>query len=184
MHPFHNPKGDSMHARVRVRVLAGGLLGGLCLTACGGAATEVAEVAPAETVITTAMGAPGTFLTDGEGRTLYLFTSDTPDVSTCVDGCLASWPALLTGAEPVPGSGVDATLLGTAPREDGSLQVTYAGWPLYLFAGDAAPGDLEGQGVNDAWFVVSPAGEMLTLEPDVDSDTSSGGYGYGSDDGY
>ncbi len=52
-------------------------------------------------------------------------------------------------------------LLGTLVRSDGSVQVTYGGWPLYFFAGDEAPGDINGQGVNDVWFVVAPDGTMI-----------------------
>jgi predicted lipoprotein with Yx(FWY)xxD motif len=64
----------------------------------------------------------------------------------------------------VVGAGVDGTLWGTITRDDGSLQVTYNGWPLYLFAGDAAPGDTNGQGIDEfggLWFLVSPAGEAI-----------------------
>jgi len=92
----------------------------------------------------------------------------------------------------VAGDGVDAALLGTTTREDGAVQVTYGGWPLYFFAGDAAAGDVTGQGVNDVWFVVAPDGAMVggtaSDGPDTSPDTSMGsGYGYGSGaetDGY
>lgn len=66
---------------------------------------------------------------------------------------------------PMPSrEGVDATLLGTITRDDGTLQVTYNGWPLYLFAGDTAAGDTNGQGLDEfggLWFLVSPAGEAI-----------------------
>jgi len=175
-----------MRTRTRARMLAVSLAAGLLLAACaedgsGSAAEDAAEVAgtpAAGTVVNTRMGAPGTFLTDARGMTLYLFTDDTPGVSNCTGGCLTAWPALLTDGEPVAGAGVDDALLGTTTREDGSVQVTYSGWPLYLFAGDAGPGDLEGQGVNDVWFVISPTGEKLTMGPDVDGSTDPDGYGY------
>jgi predicted lipoprotein with Yx(FWY)xxD motif len=57
---------------------------------------------------------------------------------------------------------VDASLLGTVERPDGSIQATYNGWPLYYFAGDPGAGDVNGQGVNDIWWVVSPAGEAIS----------------------
>ena len=57
--------------------------------------------------------------------------------------------------------GVDEALLGTASRTDGSSQVTYNGWPLYYFAADSAPGDINGQGVNDVWWVVDPSGDAI-----------------------
>jgi hypothetical protein len=46
-------------------------------------------------------------------------------------------------------------------RSDGSSQVTYGGWPLYYYSGDAAPGDVNGQGVNGVWYVVSPDGDEI-----------------------
>jgi predicted lipoprotein with Yx(FWY)xxD motif len=64
----------------------------------------------------------------------------------------------------VAGEGVDATLLGTITRDDGSLQVTYNGWPLYLYKTDVMAGDYYGQGLDDfggLWFLVSPAGEAI-----------------------
>ena len=130
----------------------------------------------------------GPILTDGSGMTLYLFTADSPGVSTCVDGCLATWPPLLTDGEPVAQRGADASLLGTLTRDDGSVQVTYAGWPLYFFSADMAPGDATGQGVNDVWFVVAPDGgavEGSAVEDDVadeddtsDDPASDGASGY------
>ena len=63
--------------------------------------------------------------------------------------------------EAMAGAGVDATLLGTITRDDGSTQVTYNGWPLYYFHEDAAPGDTNGQGVGGVWFLVSPEGEAI-----------------------
>lgn len=101
----------------------------------------------------------GEMLVDGDGNSLYLFIPDAQGDSTCYDDCEANWPPLTEGAE--AGSGVDAGLIGSSTRTDGSDQVTYNGWPLYYFAGDAAPGDTNGQGLNDVWFVVSPAGEPI-----------------------
>lgn len=105
----------------------------------------------------------GPILVDGQGRSLYLFTNDTQNsgASTCADDCLAEWPALTTDGDPAAGEGVDASLLGTITRDDGSIQVTYNGWPLYYFADDTAAGDTNGQGLGDVWFLVTPAGEAV-----------------------
>jgi predicted lipoprotein with Yx(FWY)xxD motif len=105
----------------------------------------------------------GTILVDSKGNTLYVFLNDTGDTSTCTGDCAASWPALVAKGEVKAGGGgdVDASILGTTQRDDGSMQVTYNGHPLYHFAGDQAPGDTNGQGVGDVWFVVSPAGEPI-----------------------
>jgi predicted lipoprotein with Yx(FWY)xxD motif len=105
----------------------------------------------------------GSILVDGEGMSLYLFTNDTQNsgTSTCTGECLVEWPALTTEGDPVAGEGVDATLLGTITRDDGSTQVTYNGWPLYYFHEDAAAGDTNGQGLGGVWFLVSPEGEAI-----------------------
>lgn len=162
------------------RMLAVSLAAGLVLAACAeDTAEDTTDSATAEgATVETATGEPGTFLTDADGLTLYLFTNDTPGMSNCSGDCLTAWPALLTGGDPVAGSGVDASLLGTTTRDDGSVQVTYSGWPLYFFAGDAAPGDLEGQGVNDVWFAISPEGQQLVVAPGADGMDTSSGYTY------
>jgi len=106
----------------------------------------------------------GEIVVDAEGRTLYLFDPDEGGKSTCYDDCEASWPPLLVDGSP-SGDGVDASLLGTTERKDGSTQVTLDGWPLYYFAGDAAPGDTNGQGVGEVWHVVAPDGTAITDAP-------------------
>jgi predicted lipoprotein with Yx(FWY)xxD motif len=104
----------------------------------------------------------GSFLADDKGMTLYLFTKDTPNTSNCYDKCATAWPPLLTTGSPVAGTGIDASKLGTTKRKDGSIQVSYAGWPLYYYANDAKAGDTTGQNVGSVWFVISPAGEQVT----------------------
>jgi predicted lipoprotein with Yx(FWY)xxD motif len=103
----------------------------------------------------------GDILVDGEGRTLYMFGNDSGGDSSCYDACAQTWPALTTEGDASAGDGADASLLGTTERTDGSTQVTYNEHPLYRFASDQAPGDTNGQGVGDVWFVVSPAGEPI-----------------------
>lgn len=120
------------------------------------APTAAADV----TVEATAVGDAGTILVDAEsGLTLYLFTMDVKDSgeSACTGGCLEAWPALTVeaGETPTGGPGVDAAKLGTITREDnGELQVTYDGLPLYFFKNDAEPGDLNG--VYENWETVAP----------------------------
>jgi predicted lipoprotein with Yx(FWY)xxD motif len=103
----------------------------------------------------------GSILVDADGMTLYLFEADTDGTSTCYDDCAETWPPLVADA-PTAGDGLDAALLDTTERDDGELQVTYAGHPLYYFAPDQAPGDTDGQGLNDVWYVVDAAGEAVT----------------------
>ncbi len=103
----------------------------------------------------------GDILVDADGNTLYLFQPDNAGPSVCTDACADAWPPL-TGGEATAGDGIDAALLGTAQRPDGSVQATYNGWPLYYYFDDQGPGDTNGQGVNDVWWVVSPTGEAIT----------------------
>lgn len=139
------------------------------------APTEVVEeLEPAAATIALAeVGELGQVLVDGEGFTLYIFLNDEPGTSNCSGGCAGTWPPLLVEGEVVAGDGLDAGLIGTTTRDDGSTQVMYNGWPLYKYAGDSSPGDANGQGVGDVWFVASPAGEAMgaaLAEEDRDSD--------------
>ena len=156
-----------------------GLFGLLGLAACGDddddsttdtSAADTTE--PADTTTSTEAAAEGastvatadtdlgTILVDGDGMTLYMFMPDAQGTSTCVDSCAATWPALPGPA--TAGDGADEALLGTADRpDDGSAQVTYNDWPLYHFASDAAPGDTNGQGIGEIWFVVDASGNAV-----------------------
>jgi predicted lipoprotein with Yx(FWY)xxD motif len=100
----------------------------------------------------------GTFLVDGKGMTLYLFTKDTPGKSNCSGDCLVKWPPLVaTDVKQVKvGTGVDASKLGLADIADGKKIVTYNGMPLYYWVKDVKPGDTTGQNVGNVWFVVAP----------------------------
>ena len=100
----------------------------------------------------------GSFLVDSKGMTLYLFTKDTPNTSNCYGSCASYWPPLLTSGAPVAGTGVTASMLGTTKRTDGTVQVTYNGWPLYYYVSDKAVGDTTGENVQNVWFVITPAG--------------------------
>lgn len=94
-------------------------------------------------------------LTDGDGKVLYFFAPDVKGDSKCEGGCIASWPVFNADQIKV-GAGLQATDFGKITRSDGGTQVTYKGWPLYYFAGDKQAGDINGDGVNNVWFVASP----------------------------
>ena len=114
-----------------------------------------------EPSIAVASSSLGDIVVDGQGRTLYLFMRDTGGTSSCTGGCATTWPPHVVTGTPQAGEGVNASLLATTSRDDGSTQVTYNGHPLYRFANDTAPGDTKGQGIGGNWFVVSPAGEAI-----------------------
>ena len=107
----------------------------------------------------------GTFLVDANGRTLYLWDADHGSTSTCNGACAQAWPPLTTTTGTPKASGaVKASLLGTTKRTDGTNEVTYAGHPLYYFAGDTQPGQTTGQGSNGfgaPWWVVAPSGKAI-----------------------
>lgn len=128
------------------------------------------------TVQVTETEAYGEILTGPDGETLYLFESDEQGagVSTCQDGCADSWPPLTAEGDPTAGEGV-GTALDAFEREDGDTQVTANGWPLYYYSNDEAPGDIEGQGVNDVWFVLDATG--TPVREASDDSGSDGGRG-------
>ncbi len=103
----------------------------------------------------------GKIVVDDAGRTLYAFTKDTTDTTTCYDKCEQAWPPLLQTDTPKLGDGLDAKLLGTTTRKDGTIQVTYNGWPLYYYFKDHAAGDTTGQGVGNVWYVVEADGNLM-----------------------
>ena len=123
------------------------------------AETAAPSTSAAVTVEAEAVGDAGTILVAGSnGMTVYIFTEDVKDsgTSACTGGCLTAWPALTVpaGATPSGGPGVTGTLGMITRADDGSLQVTYNGLPLYFFANDQAPGDLNG--VYENWETVAP----------------------------
>jgi predicted lipoprotein with Yx(FWY)xxD motif len=99
----------------------------------------------------------GSYLVDGKGMTLYVFLKDkTEKGGACAGPCLEKWPVFFVEKTGAP-AGTDAKDFGVITRADGKKQTTFRGWPLYYFSGDKAAGDTNGQGVKDAWYVVTPA---------------------------
>jgi predicted lipoprotein with Yx(FWY)xxD motif len=121
----------------------------------------------------------GPILINSEGRTLYLWQADTGTKSTCTGACASAWPPLVTTSTPTAGSGVTSSLLGTSRRTNGTEHVTYNGHPLYLFAGDTASHQTNGQGSNGfgaSWYVLSPRGNPVTGPTASTGSSSPTGY--------
>jgi predicted lipoprotein with Yx(FWY)xxD motif len=97
----------------------------------------------------------GSYLADSKDMTLYTFKKDTAGKSACAGECAAKWPLYFRENIAAP-AGTKAEDFGTIIREDGKKQTTYKGLPLYYFAGDAKPGDTNGQGVKEVWYVAAP----------------------------
>lgn len=122
------------------------------------AVSDGAEVALAKSKL-------GAILVDAKGRTLYLWLADKGTTSTCSGACAGAWPPVTTTGKPRAGTGVIGSDLGTTKRADGTLQVTYAGHPLYYFSGDSSPGQTNGQASSAfgaPWYVVSAKGIAIT----------------------
>jgi predicted lipoprotein with Yx(FWY)xxD motif len=128
-------------------------------TAAVAIATQAQDGDPLD--ISSATDDLGTYLIDGNGNTLYFFVPDPPGASACEGDCLAAWPALAVGDDQFPFA--DDTVTGElsfAARDDGTRQATYRGRPLYYFVGDQAPGDTNGEGVSDVWWVAAEDGSL------------------------
>ena len=129
------------------------------------------DAMPAGAVVETAQNdSIGTYLTDADGRALYLFLQDEQGSgeSTCYDQCAQAWPPFIAeeGSPVARGAAADS-LLGTLQRQDGAAQVTYNGWPLYYYAQDQGPGQLTGQdvmGFGAEWYLVTPQGTEAHAE--------------------
>lgn len=120
----------------------------------------------AGTELRVARSSLGEIVVTADGMTAYYFTKDRANSgqSACADACLQAWPPITTSASAPTGEGISATL-GTITLADGTKQVTANGLPIYLFAQDRAPGDVKGQGVNQAWYVIAPDGTMVRDQP-------------------
>jgi predicted lipoprotein with Yx(FWY)xxD motif len=111
---------------------------------------------PAYDVMISTSSTLGNYLVDGVGRTLYWFTKDSPGMSACSGSCLKNWPADTDTSFSVP-SALNPADFGTIKRDDGTMQATYKGYPLYYWVNDKKRGDTTGQDVGKVWYVIDPA---------------------------
>jgi len=154
---------------------------------CGGGAATAASSAPPKTAsgqvatVGIANTGLGQILVNSQARTLYLFKADQGTKSACTGACARAWPPLVVKGKPTLGKGVNASLVGTTTRPEGTTQLTYNGHPLYLFAQDQKAGETNGQGVSAfgaAWFALNSAGNQVTAQPSSSSTGGGGGLGY------
>lgn len=142
---------------------SGGAYGGK-----GSAATSTETASPPETgsgaailKVADATGV-GPVLVDSRGFTVYDFHKDRGTESSCYGGCAGLWPPVLTEGDPRTGDGAAAAKLGKTKRKDGTVQVTYAGHPLYTYAADKKPGEANGQDIESygaEWYALRGSGE-------------------------
>ncbi len=143
---------------------SGGAYGGK-----GGASTEAETAksppgAESGAAVLTVASAPkvGPILVDAKGFTVYDFHKDKGTVSSCYGACEGVWPPVLTEGDPTAGEGASASQLGTSKRKDGTVQVTYAGHPLYTYVADKKPGEANGNDFSSfgaQWYALKGNGE-------------------------
>lgn len=110
---------------------------------------------PAYTVMIATDKTLGNYLVDGLGRSLYWFTKDQPGAVAGMGGANPRWPAFAPDAFVVP-SALNSADFGLITRGDGTRQATYKGYPLYYFVGDSMRGEVKGQDLGKAWYLIDP----------------------------
>jgi predicted lipoprotein with Yx(FWY)xxD motif len=145
----------------------------------GSASPTTAASATSGGTVDTATTSLGRVLVDASGHTLYLLTADSATSSVCTGSCAGVWPPLTVTGSPTAGPGVDGSKLATITLAGGTKQVTYAGHPLYTYAGDAAAGDVGGQGIHSfggTWEALTPSGAPVTAASSPTTTAASSGY--------
>ena len=143
-----------------VSLLAGAALTPLALAAPTGGGQAKAAASPK---LVLAGSQFGRVLFNDQGRALYAFTRDPRGRSRCSGQCAAKWPPFLVHGKVTAGPGVGASLIGTTRRRDGSLQVAYAGHPLYFYVGDPKGKLLCGnvKEFGGLWLAVAASGKPV-----------------------
>ena len=177
------------------RRLAPLLLAVAVAAAVAAASAMAASSSPTVKVMKTA--SLGKLLATSSGHTLYHYTDEHGAKIDCKGACAKLWPPLLVkaGAKPTVGPGLSVAKLGTIKRPDGGTQVTYNGFALYRYAPDTKAGDVKGQSLFKAWYVIAPTGKLVrraaaaaesaspptstTPTDTTDDGTKGGGYDYG-----
>jgi predicted lipoprotein with Yx(FWY)xxD motif len=157
------------HARfpmLTVAVVAAAIIA--VVAATSGASTKKTPATPPASAVALKQTSLGQTLVDANGRTLYLFQGDRPNVDTLSPAGKAAWPPFMAAVKPAAMNGAVASRIGTIPAGGGKAQVTYAGHPLYYFVGDDGAGQTHGQGLNEfgaLWYVLGGSGQAVTSAP-------------------
>jgi predicted lipoprotein with Yx(FWY)xxD motif len=153
-----------------MRVVALMAIMALGLAACGSSSEEESSGAKPRAIVATAQkDKVGTVVVDAQGRTLYRFTAEAQGRPVCAGACVQTWPpATVSSASGLPAH------VATVKRDDGALQLTYDGHPLYRYAADQSTADAKGEGVGGQWYVVKASGGGGTAT----QNNSKRGYGY------
>ena len=140
------------------------IVAALALTALGPTTNAISSSRQSASTVTARASSYGRILFDGRGFALYAFTRDTAGRSACTSACAKAWPPYIVTGRASAGRAVKASLLGRIRRNDGSLQATYAGKPLYYYIGDRKPLHVLCQNVSEfggLWRVVRANGTVV-----------------------
>jgi len=149
--------------------------------------TPLAGAAVVPTVKTATVGSLGKVLVTATGRTLYHYTVEAKGQVECTGTCAKLWPPLVVkpGVKLVVGGGLSSSKLDVVRRPDGTEQVTYGGFGLYLYSGDTKSGEANGEAISNLWYAVSPAAKIVTKAAPSSAGTgSSSSSSSGGSDGY
>jgi predicted lipoprotein with Yx(FWY)xxD motif len=120
-------------------------------------------------VLTKTSSSLGQYLTDPSGKALYTYNADASGVSNCTGSCLSNWPAYQdTGAT----TGLPAGISTIKRTDNGQMQYTYNGMPLYYFTGDTGT-QVTGNGVENFSVAKPPTGSSSTSSSPSSSSSSS-----------
>lgn len=147
------------------------------VTTSGGSTSQAGPLPPANASISVKQTPLGQTLTDADGRVLYLFAPDKPNMSTLSTAGQAVWPPFTATGRPAAMDGAQVAQIGVVSGASGAAQVTYHGHPLYYFVGDRRPGQVTGQGLNEfggRWYALSTAGAAITAAAHATAAGSSG----------
>jgi predicted lipoprotein with Yx(FWY)xxD motif len=112
-----------------------------------------AEIMAPPLIIAVNMNGKGNILVNRSKRVLYIFDKDSVNTSACYNECAKRWPPLIvSSAETIPPNVSGA--FGTIVRSDGGVQATHNGKPLYFYADDVFPGDMNGDGYGGFWHTI------------------------------
>ena len=142
----------------------------LLLTACGGSSSSssaagttpatggqpsggVSRPAPGTQVLIVERSKAGWVLAEASGFVVYTYGGDIKGGSpTCTGSCAALWPAVTGLPQAGPADTLPGTL-GTVTMSNGGKQITYNGYPLYVYKG-SQPYTTTGNNVGGVWHVV------------------------------
>ena len=173
------------------------LLAVVAAVAVGVAAASAMAASSQPTVKVMKTTSLGKLLATSGGLTLYHYTDEKGGKIDCKGACAKLWPPLLVkaGVKPTLGPGLAAAKVDTVKRPDGGTQVTYNGYALYRYAPDKKAGDVKGQALYKAWYVIAPTGKLVKRAPaasdsgqppayttptdTTDGGSTGGGYDYG-----